>query len=1378
MSFLGIDFSGFKNLLPAVLTIATAILTDGLSIGWQMAATFAVSVVASRIFSPNANNTSQSLQQTNVRQQVPPDPTASIPMVYGTAYTGGRFVDAALTTDQKAMYYVMVISNISPNGTFTFDTTQFYYQDQLITFHTDTGDLAAVASLTDQAGNVDTTISSKLFISLYISDQAGNVTPINTPYKPWEAGTEHNMGPDSGLNSAYQWASTGRRMNGTAFAIVKLFYNTGSIGTETLQPITFHCSQTLNGTGVAKPGDVWYDYMTNPIYGGAVDSSFVDSSSATALNSYSDQLINYFDPDGNPQTQPRYRFNGILDTGQTILSNIDLMLMCCDSWMKYNTGNGKWSIVINQAISPSYSFNDSNIMGAITVGALDITQAINQIESQYNDKTNRDQAGYVLLKTPSGLLYPNEPVNKSSIKYDLVNDNVQAQYLANRILEQARLDLVVGITTTYDGIQVDAGDVVTITNADYGWSNKQFRVMQTKETALSDGNLGAELQLLDYDPNVYATSDITQYSPTPNSNGITNPNFYSALSAPNVVDSYPYISVPYFDINCAVPLTGTTTSITLFYTTVASPTTADWLTWNIATASNSNPFVAGSVYTFAHITLPANTYYFSYICNSSAGKSTQSPTSTSFVWSPDPSNASSFTLTFNPATLQVPYSGGSPNFAGVICKLYGQNGLGGVDFVVSQNDSDSAFINGTWRIGNSSTTGYGDIVETNITVPNPTDGGTHADFGIPTAMPASPATMLVPVRYKDLAGIVHQVSPATIQYAYQTAGASANKYATGYLYQWSPTTPSNPNGTSIYTWADGSMSSYTGGNGWETSISSNPGTPSIQLWQASKQVTDVASATNTSISWTSGFSVSNITQNGAAGLQSAQPTVFQWAATIPSGPTGTSTYTWATTSFTPTPSGWSLTPGSSPSPGYTLWGATVQLVDSASVATSTISWTTASITARGYSGQSGSSSRICYASTTSSSLSSTPTTYTTSGSSSFPPYNTWGGSETWVATPPSISAGQSVYQSDGIYSPVTGNTVWNVPYLSNLKVGELSAITANLGTVNAGNINGLTITGGVIQTATSGQRITITGSDNYIKVYNSSGTIIGEIGGPSGVVFADATAGGSSLYSPVGSFYGTFSGGNYPGADIPVLYGSNTTGNGVEGSSATNGIGVFGGASLTGGTNHGVRGVNRATNGNVSTSGLIGTSIAYDFYADGNGTNYGPFTGAHDVMVPIDQDIPIGYIVNDVKCLVKKNISNTVFEVTISTAPNQVPIGIMVVNNGLLANMKPAAFIEKYEYPEDQFASSIPVMYPEYDEYKDQYNYCAANAVGEGQVYVCGENGNIAAGDLIVTSSTAGVGMKQNDGIVMNITVAKAREAVTFTDTTTPILVACIYLCG
>ena len=120
----------------------------------------------------------------------------------------------------------------------------------------------------------------------------------------------------------------------------------------------------------------------------------------------------------------------------------------------------------------------------------------------------------------------------------------------------------------------------------------------------------------------------------------------------------------------------------------------------------------------------------------------------------------------------------------------------------------------------------------------------------------------------------------------------------------------------------------------------------------------------------------------------------------------------------------------------------------------------------------------------------------------------------------------------------------------------------------------------------------------------------------------------------------------------------------------------------------------------------------------------------------------------------------------------------MVVNNGLLANTIPASFVENSTWEEvDGSWVETKHLYPEYEEYKDTYDYCAANAVGEGQVYVCNESGDIAAGDLIVTSSTAGVGMKQSDNIVRNITVAKAREAVTFTDSS-PVLVACIYLCG
>ena len=84
-----------------------------------------------------------------------------------------------------------------------------------------------------------------------------------------------------------------------------------------------------------------------------------------------------------------------------------------------------------------------------------------------------------------------------------------------------------------------------------------------------------------------------------------------------------------------------------------------------------------------------------------------------------------------------------------------------------------------------------------------------------------------------------------------------------------------------------------------------------------------------------------------------------------------------------------------------------------------------------------------------------------------------------------------------------------------------------------------------------------------------------------------------------------------------------------------------------------------------------------------------------------------------------------------------------------------------------------------YDRIKDDYNIIAVNALGEGQINVVKENGNIAKGDLIVCSSTPGKGMKQTGEVVKSFTVAKARCAVSWTAESTAVkLVPCIYLCG
>lgn len=202
---------------------------------------------------------------------------------------------------------------------------------------------------------------------------------------------------------------------------------------------------------------------------------------------------------------------------------------------------------------------------------------------------------------------------------------------------------------------------------------------------------------------------------------------------------------------------------------------------------------------------------------------------------------------------------------------------------------------------------------------------------------------------------------------------------------------------------------------------------------------------------------------------------------------------------------------------------------------------------------------------------------------------------------------------------------------------------------------------------------------------------------------------------------------------------------------------------------HGVRGKNIRN----SASGLIGGANNYDFYADGAGTNYGPFTGAHDILIPLTTPIDIGDIVYDVTCVSRNGLSNTIFEVAASDVANKkTVIGVLVHADTKLSDFMPAAFIDGY----DEDGGPIPNII--YSIAKDTYMVGGVNALGEGQMNVCGENGNIEAGDLIVTSSIPGKGMKQSDDIVRNISVAKAREPIEFSSPTEIKNIACIYICG
>ena len=245
----------------------------------------------------------------------------------------------------------------------------------------------------------------------------------------------------------------------------------------------------------------------------------------------------------------------------------------------------------------------------------------------------------------------------------MVNASVQASYLANRILEQAREDLIVSFSTAYTGIQVDAGDVISVTNTDYGWSAKLFRVTKVQEASLPDGNLGARIECSEYNAAVYDDFDITQFTPAANS-GLVSGYYFSALSAPTFSDQAPTASPPTFSVTCQLPSSGRITNVTLYYTTVASPTQADWKIWATQTASYSDPFPSSTALKFPNVIVGSGTYYFAFTVGNDLATSDLSVTSASFNWAT--ALAGAFITNFSPATNNVSRTSGTPVFTGLV----------------------------------------------------------------------------------------------------------------------------------------------------------------------------------------------------------------------------------------------------------------------------------------------------------------------------------------------------------------------------------------------------------------------------------------------------------------------------------------------------------------------------------------------------------------------------------------------------------------------------------------------------------------------------------------------------------------------------------------
>src|SRR6056300_493235 len=178
-------------------------------------------------------------------------------------------------------------------------------------------------------------------------------------------------------------------------------------------------------------------------------------------------------------TVKQAEINGIIDTSNPTIDNINMLATAAGAYFTHDLQAGKWTFnIIKGSYTSVKNFSDSNIIGPISVHSKGISEFYNVCSIEFPHKDLRDAVDTVIVKKPTSEWFTYEKRNELKLQMPIINDPVQAQYIASKELNQSRLDKVIRFTSDFTANGITAGDIIDVTSSMHQFSGKPFIVIE------------------------------------------------------------------------------------------------------------------------------------------------------------------------------------------------------------------------------------------------------------------------------------------------------------------------------------------------------------------------------------------------------------------------------------------------------------------------------------------------------------------------------------------------------------------------------------------------------------------------------------------------------------------------------------------------------------------------------------------------------------------------------------------------------------------------------------------------------------------------------------------------------------------------------------
>ena len=369
-------------------------------------------------------------------------------IIYGKMRVGGAIVfDESTGDNNKFLHRVIAVA-----GHEVQSFEEIYINDEVVTL--------------DGSGNVTSPsqYNDKIRINLHLgsSDQTA----------------------DSDLVSESAKWTTSHRLRGIAYMYVRLkfdadaFPNGIPVITATVKGKKLYDPRTSTTVWSDNPALCLRDYLTSK-YGLAEDEYNIDDTLVSSAANVCDQT-------NTLASTTRYTCNGAFTTASTPYDMLSELLKSMGGSMWY--AQGKWRMKPAYWTAPVMDLSEDDLRSSISVGTRHSRRDnFNVIKGTFRgEESNWQTTDYPQVTNSAFLSADNNQESVADVDLSFTDNSIEARRLALISLERNRQQLTVNGSFGLKTLELQVGDNIRLTNSRFGWTNKEFEVVQWS-FGLTDG---------------------------------------------------------------------------------------------------------------------------------------------------------------------------------------------------------------------------------------------------------------------------------------------------------------------------------------------------------------------------------------------------------------------------------------------------------------------------------------------------------------------------------------------------------------------------------------------------------------------------------------------------------------------------------------------------------------------------------------------------------------------------------------------------------------------------------------------------------------------------------------------------------------------------